>query len=73
MVSATEPGEPLIVSGTIYAPDGHTPLEGISLWVYHTDATGHYSQLRRAVATIATRAYMVLCKPTVKVDMSFVR
>jgi protocatechuate 3,4-dioxygenase beta subunit len=46
MVSATEPGEPLIISGTIYAPDGHTPLEDISLWVYHTDATGHYSTLR---------------------------
>jgi protocatechuate 3,4-dioxygenase beta subunit len=45
MVSATEPGEPVIISGTIYAPDGHTPLEGMSLWVYHTDATGHYSPL----------------------------
>jgi|SRR5882672_8730234 len=48
MVSATEPGEPLIISGTIYAPDGHRPLEGISLWVYHTDATGHYSTLRES-------------------------
>lgn len=38
-----EPGTPLIVSGTIFAPDGRTPLEGITLWVYHTDATGNYS------------------------------
>jgi protocatechuate 3,4-dioxygenase beta subunit len=28
-----------------FPPEGRTPLEGISLWVYHTDATGHYSKL----------------------------
>lgn len=38
-----EPGQPLIVSGTIYSPDGRTPLEGITLYVYQTDATGRYS------------------------------
>ncbi|MGH9930590.1 MAG: protocatechuate 3,4-dioxygenase [Pyrinomonadaceae bacterium] len=43
IVSEGEPGEPLIVSGTIYAPDSRTPLEGISLFVYQTDATGRYS------------------------------
>jgi protocatechuate 3,4-dioxygenase beta subunit len=41
--SEGEPGEPLIVSGTIYAPDGRTPLEGVSLFVYQTDAGGRYS------------------------------
>ncbi|MBA2704319.1 MAG: protocatechuate 3,4-dioxygenase [Blastocatellia bacterium] len=44
-VSNNEPGEPLIISGTIYAPDGRTPLPGMNLWVYQTDATGHYSKL----------------------------
>jgi protocatechuate 3,4-dioxygenase, beta subunit len=43
IVSEKEPGEPLIVSGTIYSPDGRKPLEGITLYVYQTDATGVYS------------------------------
>jgi protocatechuate 3,4-dioxygenase beta subunit len=48
LVSDQEPGEPLIISGTIYAPDGHTALAGMILWVYQTDATGHYSTLRES-------------------------
>jgi protocatechuate 3,4-dioxygenase, beta subunit len=45
IVSDKEPGDPLIITGTIYSPDGRTPMEGARLWVYHTDATGHYSPL----------------------------
>jgi protocatechuate 3,4-dioxygenase beta subunit len=44
LVSNDEPGVPLIVSGTVYAPDGKTPLEGVRLYVYHTDAKGIYSE-----------------------------
>jgi protocatechuate 3,4-dioxygenase beta subunit len=43
IVSEKEPGQPLVVSGTIFAPDGRKPLEGITLYVYQTDATGVYS------------------------------
>jgi protocatechuate 3,4-dioxygenase beta subunit len=43
IVSDKEPGQPLIISGRIFAPDGQTPLQGITLFVYQTDATGVYS------------------------------
>ena len=43
IVPENEPGEPLIVTGTIYSPDGKQPLEGIMLYVYQTDATGVYT------------------------------
>jgi len=43
MVSANEPGEPLIISGTIYARDGRTPVESARLYVYQTDAQGYYA------------------------------
>lgn len=43
IVGDAEPGQPLIVSGKIYSPDGQKPLEGINLYVYQTDATGVYS------------------------------
>lgn len=43
IVSDQEAGEPLIVSGTIYSPDGKQPLPGITLYVYQTDATGRYT------------------------------
>lgn len=41
---AGEPGEPLVVSGTIFKPDGNTPAAGVLLYVYHTDAKGYYSR-----------------------------
>ncbi len=37
-----EPGERMEISGTIYRRDGRTPASGIVLFLYHTDATGHY-------------------------------
>lgn len=38
-----EPGEKLLIEGTIYQPDGKTPAPDIILYVYHTDASGRYS------------------------------
>ncbi len=40
-----EPGEPLIIEGTVYHKDGKTPAPNVILYVYHTDAKGYYSNL----------------------------
>lgn len=39
-----EAGPPLVVRGRVYAADGKTPVEGVTLYVYHTDARGLYSE-----------------------------
>jgi protocatechuate 3,4-dioxygenase beta subunit len=44
IISTGEKGERLTISGTVYKADGKTPAEGIILFFYHTDATGHYNQ-----------------------------
>ena len=38
-----EPGEPLVIRGTIYKPDGKTPAPDVILYVYHTDNKGNYT------------------------------
>ena len=43
IVPASEPGERLVMSGTVYDTDGVTPAPGITIFVYHTDAKGHYN------------------------------
>jgi protocatechuate 3,4-dioxygenase beta subunit len=42
MVADSEPGAALLLSGTIFQPDGVTPAKGIALYVYHTDIKGYY-------------------------------
>lgn len=37
-----EAGPPLVVTGQVFAADGRTPLPGVTLYVYQTDATGLY-------------------------------
>jgi len=43
IAAATEPGEPLEISGVIFKSDGKTPAPDVLLYVYHTDAKGDYS------------------------------
>jgi len=42
MVTDSEPGESMIISGTIYLPDGKTPANEAILSVWHTDTKGYY-------------------------------
>jgi protocatechuate 3,4-dioxygenase beta subunit len=42
LISKEEPGEPMVVTGTVYAADGKTPAPGVEVYVYHTDAEGYY-------------------------------
>lgn len=42
LVSREEPGEPMVVTGTVYTADGKTPAPGVEVYVYHTDAEGYY-------------------------------
>jgi protocatechuate 3,4-dioxygenase beta subunit len=44
LAPADAPGERLVLTGTLYAADRKTPLTGITLYVYNTDPSGHYSR-----------------------------
>lgn len=39
-----EKGEPLIISGTVYLPDGRTPAPDVLIYAYHTDTEGIYGR-----------------------------
>ncbi|MBX7150361.1 hypothetical protein K1X84_01885 [bacterium] len=43
LVTKDEPGDLLVVSGTVYSDDGVMPVHGVRLFVYHTDQKGLYS------------------------------
>ena len=44
IATADEPGERMIIRGTIFKQDGKTPAPGVILYVYHTDNKGLYSK-----------------------------
>ena len=39
-----EPGEELIISGTVYKVDGRTPYPNVIIYAYQTDSKGYYSK-----------------------------
>jgi len=44
IVSNDEPGETLVVSGQVFAPDSRTPVPGIIVYAYNTDSQGYYGE-----------------------------
>ncbi len=44
LADKNEPGERLLLQGTVLASDGVTPAPGVLLYLYHTNATGLYAQ-----------------------------
>ena len=56
IAEAGEPGPPLVVEGTVYAPDGETPAPGVVLYVYQTGLDGLYQASGESVPRI--RGYM---------------
>jgi protocatechuate 3,4-dioxygenase beta subunit len=42
LAPANEPGERMVITGTIYRRDGRTPSAEVLLYVYHTNAAGIY-------------------------------
>lgn len=37
-----EPGDRLVITGRVFAPDGVMPAAGVVVYAYQTDAAGHY-------------------------------
>jgi protocatechuate 3,4-dioxygenase beta subunit len=44
IVGQDEPGQRLILSGTVYGGDGRTALAGVTVYVYQTDLQGLYNR-----------------------------
>ena len=44
LASAKDEGEPMLISGTVYKPDGKTPAPNTLIYLYHTDMYGIYGR-----------------------------
>ena len=53
-----QPGQKLLVIGTIYKPDGKTPAPNVILYYYHTDVYGKYPNSQILDSRVARHGYM---------------
>ena len=65
IASASEPGQRMILSGTVFGPDGK-PRAGVEIYAYHTDAAGLYHRgpdgpprLQGRLRTAADGSYVI--------------
>lgn len=53
-----EPGDRLVVEGTVFQQDGETPAEGVLIYVYHTNAQGVYPKRGDETGSGALHGYL---------------
>ncbi|RDV36758.1 hypothetical protein DV096_16860 [Bradymonadaceae bacterium TMQ3] len=64
LASAEEPGERILIEGTVFEPDCQTPIEGALIDVWQADAEGNYHsganyRLRAQILTDASGNYRI--------------
>ncbi|TXD36556.1 hypothetical protein FRC98_12005 [Lujinxingia vulgaris] len=64
LASAEEPGERILIEGTVFEPDCQTPIEGALIDVWQADAEGNYHsganyRLRAQIVTDASGNYRI--------------
>ena len=53
-----EPGQKILVKGTMYQKDGKTPAPGILLYYYRTNANGFYASRKDLDPQVARHGYL---------------
>ena len=59
IASDDEPGQPMLIRGVVFDNDGITPLAGVLVHVYHTDAEGNYGPKGAPQGTIRLKGDMI--------------
>jgi len=58
IAAASEPGDRLVVEGTVYREDTVTPAKGVLVYVYHTNAEGVYPKRGDETDNAALHGYL---------------